>query len=112
MFWVDDTCAPGSEFINCDFDGTFRARTEVTFTDCRFVNRRFWIGLETVNHEGTLGKNIIFKNCEFLGDNAWEITSGNSAKNGYCLKNIVFENCKNIDLDKMMIGPYDEVIVK
>ena len=112
MCWVDDTCAPGSEFINCDFDGTFRARTEVTFTDCRFVNRRFWIGLETVNHEGTLGKNIIFKNCEFLGDNAWEITSGNSAKNGYCLKNIVFENCKNIDLDKMMIGPYDEVIVK
>ncbi len=112
MCWVDDTCAPGSEFINCNFDGTFRARTEITFTNCRFFNRRFWIGLETVNHEGTLGRNIIFRNCEFTGDNAWEITSGNSAKNGYCLKNIVFENCKNINLDKMMIGPYDEVIVK
>lgn len=112
MCWIDNTCAQNSEFINCNFDGTFRARTDVTFTNCKFFNRRFWIGLETVNHEGTLGKNIIFRNCEFTGDNAWEITSGNSAKNGYRLENIVFENCKNINKNNMMIGPYDEVIVK
>lgn len=112
MCWIDETCAQGSEFINCNFDGTFRARTDVTFTNCKFFNRRFWIGLETVNHEGTLGKNIIFRNCEFTGDNAWEITSGNSAKNGYRLENIVFENCKNINKNNMLIGPYDEVIIK
>ena len=110
--WVDDTVAPGSEFVNCDFDGTFRARSDLKFTNCRFVNKRFWIGLETISHEGPLGKNIIFKNCVFEGDNAWEVSSCNSNKNGYHLTNIVFEKCKNINKKIVGASSIDEVIFR
>ena len=110
--WVDDTVAPGSEFIDCNFDGTFRARSELTFTNCVFNNRRFWIGLDTIDNEGPVSKNIIFRNCEFTGDNAWDVSSGNSKKGGYRLQNIVFENCKNINESIIKPGTYDEVIFK
>lgn len=110
--WVDDTVAPGSEFINCNFQGTYRARSELTFTNCVFDNLRFWIGLDTIDNEGPISKNIIFRNCEFKGANAWEVFSGNGNKGGYKLQNIVFENCKNISKDKVTSGPYDEVIFK
>ncbi len=112
LCWVEDTVAPGSEFVDCDFDGTFRARSELTFTRCRFYNRRFWIGLDTINAEGPLGKNILFRKCVFEGDNAWEISSGNSNKNGYHLENIVFEKCKNISTDNIVAGAIDEIIIR
>lgn len=110
--WVDNAAAPGSEFINCNFDGTFRARSELTFTNCTFNNRRFWIGLDTIDYEGPIGKNVIFRNCKFTGDNAWEVFSGNSNKGGYKLENIVFENCTNVDKSIVTAGPYDEIIFK
>lgn len=110
--WVDDTVAPGSEFIDCNFQGTFRARSELTFTNCVFDNLRFWIGLDEIDNEGPLSKNVIFRNCEFKGPNAWEVFSGNSNKGGYKLQNIVFENCKNISKEQVLCGPYDEVIFK
>lgn len=110
--WVDNAAAPGSEFINCTFQGTYRARSELTFTNCVFDNMRFWIGLDTVDHEGPLSKNVIFRNCEFKGANAWEVFSGNGNKGGYKLQNIVFENCKNISKEQVTSGPYDEVIFR
>ena len=109
--WVEDTVAPGSEFINCNFQGTFRARSDIKFTNCYFHNFRFFIGLDTIDNEGPLSKNIIFRNCEFGGDNAWEIHGGKK-KNGYKLQNIVFENCKNVSNQQMGSNVFDELIFK
>lgn len=109
--WVDDTVAPGSEFIDCNFQGTFRARSDISFTNCYFHNFRFFIGLDTIDNEGPLSKNIIFRNCEFGADNAWEIHGGKN-KNGYKLQNILFENCKNVSYQQMGANVFDELIFK
>jgi len=119
--WDDDTtCHPESEMIGCDMDGTFRARSYMTFTDCRFYIRRFWIGLEC-GAEGPLPRNLLFRNCDLTGDDGsmtgedgrvWEIRSFNKKEGGYHVENIIFENCKGIDENKINKDPYDEVIFR
>jgi len=112
--WDENTvCDPKSEMINCEMDGTFRARTNITFTNCKFHVRRFWIGLE-VTSEGPLPRNILFRNCDLTGDSGtvWHIQSFNNVAGGYHIENIVFENCKGISMDKVLKDPYDEVIIR
>ncbi len=112
--WSETHGAPGAEFIDCEFDGTFRARTKLTMTNCTLQNRRFWIGLEALQWEGPCGSDIIFKNCEFIVENNFEISSFNSVKGGYRLENVVFDGCTGIGVsaDSMLIGSQDEVIFK
>jgi len=105
---------PDSELINCDMNGTYRVRANVTFTNCKLYIRRFWIGLEVIGSEGSVPRNVLFKNCELPGDDGkvWEIRSMNTVKNGYRVENIVFENCSGINMDKVLKDPYDEVIIR
>ena len=120
LVW-DESCLydPASEMIDCEMDGTFRARANMTFTNCRFHARRFWAGLE-VSEEGPLPHDLLFCNCEFTDDDGvfpedlppWLIRSYNSVVDGYRIENIVFENCQGITSDKILKDPYDEVIIR
>ncbi len=110
--WSENLCAAGSEFIGCEFDGTFRARTKLTMTDCTFQNRRFWIGMDAPQWEGPCGGDVIFKNCHFIVENNFEIISYNDVEGGYHLKNIVFEGCTGMEGADMLIGSQDEVIIR
>lgn len=100
---------------NCNFDGTFRARNDISFVGCRFYNRRFWLGNETL-WEGSLPKNIIFKDCRFEHDDYnevyWHVCSHWNGEGTAHAENIVFDNCKGITLDIMEYSPEDEIIIK
>ena len=113
--YVDSLGAKGAVMENCHFDGTFRARNEISFINTFFHIRRFWIGIETM-YEGSLSKNILFKNCTFEYDDEnepyWEFTSHCKGKNTAHLENIVFENCKGADKKLMICSDEDEIIFK
>lgn len=100
---------------NCNFDGTFRARNDIRFLNTRFYNRRFWLGNETL-WEGSLPRNIIFKDCVFEHDDHnevyWHVCSHWNGEGTAHAENIVFENCKGIDLELMEYSPEDEIIIK
>lgn len=119
--WDEDlVCDPASEMINCTMDGTFRVRSNMTFTNCKFHVRRFWIGVEAPV-EGPIPHDVLFRGCEFTDDEGvipgdehmWLIRSYNAVNaDGYRAKNIVFEDCKGIDYDRIRKDPYDEVIIR
>ena len=96
-------------------DGTFRARASMTFTDCRFHVRRFWI--ETTSVEGPIPHDLLFRNCDLTSDKdpdpLWLINSGNKTNSsGFRIENVVFENCKGISWDIISKGPYDQITIK
>ena len=101
---LDTFCVPGSEFIGCNFDGTFRTRTQATFTDCTFQNRRFWIGLETISAEGPLPQNVVFRNCVFNEENNFDITVGRTESESQNLEGITFENCSGVSRNVTAFG--------
>lgn len=110
--YIDNLAAAGSVMENCDFDGTMRARNDITFINTRFYVRRFWVGNETV-WEGSLPRNIIFKNCKFEYDDHnepyWHITACTRGGDAHA-ENIVFENCEGALLELMEHAPADELI--
>ena len=111
--YIDQLAAAGAVMEDCDFDGTMRARNDITFINTRFYVRRFWIGNETV-WEGSLPKNVIFKNCKFEYDDYnepyWHITACTHGVGDAHAENIVFENCEGALLDLMEHSPKDELI--
>ena len=110
--YIDTLAAAGSVMENCDFDGTMRARNDITFINTRFYVRRFWVGNETV-WEGSLPRNIIFKNCKFEYDDHnepyWHITACTRGGDAHA-ENIVFENCEGALIELMEHAPADELI--
>lgn len=110
--YIDPLSAAGSVMENCDFDGTMRARNDITFINTRFYVRRFWVGNETV-WEGSLPKNIVFENCKFEYDDFnepyWHIVACTRGGDAHA-ENIVFKNCEGARLDLMEHAPNDELI--
>ena len=97
--WIEEA-AGISTMENCTFDGTFRARANITFNSCDFTVKRFWIGLESASREGPLSRNVIFNNCSLTcqGNSVFEIGSHNTGTNAksdtaYKLENIKFSGC-------------------
>ncbi len=113
--YVDSLAAPGTVMENCHFDGTFRARTEISFLNTYFYVRRFWVGNETV-WEGPISKDVIFRNCTFEYDDYnepyWHFTSHSHGPGTAHLENIVFENCVGADKRLMEFSPEDEIIIR
>ena len=97
--WIEESVGT-STMTNCTFDGTFRARANMTFNNCDFTVKRFWIGLESVSREGPLSRNVIFNNCSLTCQrtSVLEIGSHNTGTNAksdtaYKLENIKFSGC-------------------
>lgn len=106
QFAFEDHCAPGSEFINCNFDGTFRLHGgPATLTDCVLSFRKIWVSTVELL-EGPLPNNITFENCDFTETDSFEITCYNPnlkwKEGDYRLENIKFLNCKGLAKSKFV----------
>lgn len=106
QFAFENHCAPNSEFINCNFDGTFRLHGgPVTLTDCVFSFRKIWVATVQLL-EGPLPNNVTFNNCDFTDTNSLEITCQSPnlkwKEGDYRLENINFVNCKGLVKSKFV----------
>lgn len=105
-FAFESDCAPNSEIINCDFEGTLRFHGgPLTIKDSVLTVAKLWI--ESIkNLEGPLPNNIRFERCRFVAYNKYpvflDISSSHphpetARKDGdYYLENIEFVNCKGL----------------
>ncbi len=110
MVYVDELVGPQMLMRDCHFDGTFRARANLTFENCYFYNRRFWVGNE-VWVEGPLPHDIIFKNCQFEHDDDKDVYWHIHSWGGHS-ENIVFENCTGVSLSQFERHPDDDIIIR
>lgn len=105
-FAFENHCAPNSEIINCDFEGTLRFHGgPLTIKDSVLTVAKLWI--ESIsNLEGPIPNNIRFERCRFVAYNKYpvflDISSSHpnpatARKDGdYYLENIEFVNCKGL----------------
>lgn len=102
-FCFESDCAPNSEIINCDLDGTMRFHGgPLTVKDSKIRLWKLWIDYQTTR-EGPIPHDITFNNCEFTpvnNDKTILITSYNPNKvwseGDYRLENISFINCTGL----------------
>lgn len=103
-FTFESDCAPNSEIINCDFEGTIRFHGgPLTVKDTALTVARLWI--ESIpNLEGPIPNNIRFERCKFKAYNKYptflDVFSGHPGKiwkeGDYRLENIEFVNCSGL----------------
>ena len=105
-FAFESHCAPNSEIINCDFEGTIRFHGgPLTIKDSVLTMAKLWI--ESIsNLEGPIPNNTRFERCRFVAYNKFpvflDISSSHpnpatARKDGdYYLENIEFVNCKGL----------------
>lgn len=99
----DNHAAPGSQLINCNFEGTLRFRG--TATDCKLKLYKMMLYPEG-NVEGPIPHDTIFRNCDFTGTSSSGLVVtaspngetpmevGHTWKEGrFRLENVGFENC-------------------
>ena len=113
LAYFTNRCAPNSTITNCNFNGTFRFRGPIKIEKSYFYNQRTWIDLYGAL-EGPIPENITFKECTIESGSGATIiigaNSGNTGRNGYHVKNILFDNCK-LDSSSLSIYESDEAFV-
>lgn len=105
-FCFEDHCAPDSEFINCNLDGTFRIYGgPVTLKNCKMSFRKIWVSNVDLL-EGPIPHDVIFENCDFTETNSLEINCYNPnlkwKEGDFRLENIRFVNCTGLARSKFV----------
>lgn len=113
LAYFTNRCAPGSQIVNCNFNGTFRFRGPIEITGCTINNMRTWIDIEGMV-EGPVPKNVVFRDCTIQSNSysSFEIGVGNTNtdETAYHIENILFERCV-LDVNTLHISENEQAYV-